>query len=285
METKKLSSGSSSVADLVDGQVVRKPTSDTDIGEWLKAAEKECLITKRLQQTKCVVPQAVLNNNALISPFFEGKPLCEQTYINLSSTAQKEISSAFADFLYKLHHLQKKSSEDDYYVSDRFTKKLKDINLPSDLEDILHSAINAIVNDKRVQTQTGLCHNDLIKDNILYNEQQNKLAIIDFGDADFGSVYRDFGSLCRSKQLGINFTRDVVTSYNEICKKENQPEIDFTLVKQATILSSFEKLRYYRGSELENRFNQLRKLHQKLFQNEAVTADLFAFVSKYNKRE
>ncbi len=148
----------------------------------------------------------------------------------------------------------------------------------------MEAAVGIVTKDNRVQVQTGICHNDLIKNNILFNEKQNKLGIIDFGDAALGSVYRDFGSLCRPGQLGIKFMADVVMQYNEISKQQHEPEIDFCLVKQVALLQTFEKLHYYKGDELESRLDELREFNQKLFSKKINTPMISAFMYKGSEK-
>ncbi len=262
-----------------DGRyVIRTPKSEYLKTKWLKESEKEISIVEKLQDINCehcFVPKSELKNlddgNVCVVSLYAGsREFREKVYKKeLTENERKNIARDFAVFLYKLHHLKNEDEPiPDNYVKD-VQEKTKDVEFPDDLKDIFLKAINSVEHNKNFQKQKGFCHNDLIKDNILWNEKTKKCAVIDFESSVYGSIYRDFGTLGRPGQFGVEFLENVVKYYNNICINEHQPEVDFNLVKQVVLLRSFDKTANYYGKESDAdwkfRLDKLRECYDELF--------------------
>ena len=80
-----------------------------------------------------------------------------------------------------------------------------------------------------------MTHRDLRNQNIMYDENTGRVAIIDFEMAGVDNVYRDFVASSPGSSMSWDFTRRVIRHYNAIEGKKYPITIDEDKVKNAII--------------------------------------------------
>ena len=256
-----LGEGTSSSVDLVEdangNNFAIKHCRTDDKDAWKSECLKEIAITSLLAEetTNCNFPISQMKNIAgedvMISTFIQGKELSKDVLEKLPEQKQKEIAENLGQFLYHLHNQEitqtrKDSSSYSLTVFNGKEKKIKERLdlLPAEIQAQVKQVMSDIDNDPNLGKVTARCHSDLIKDNMLYDENSQRLSVIDFGDVGTKDIYTDFAYLMRAGQLGDNFGVDVINAYNKINQENNTGiHINAHTAKKLAILFSLKKIK------------------------------------------
>lgn len=256
-----LGEGTSSSVDLVEdangNNFAIKHCRTDDKDAWKSECLKEIAITSLLAEetTNCNFPISQMKNIAgedvMISTFIQGKELSKDVLEKLPEQKQKEIAENLGQFLYHLHNQEitqtrKDSSSYSLTVFNGKEKKIKERLdlLPAEIQAQVKQVMSDIDNDPNLGKVTARCHSDLIKDNMLYDENSQRLSVIDFGDVGTKDIYTDFAYLMRAGQLGDNFGVDVINAYNKINQENNTGiHINAHTAKKLAILLSLKKIK------------------------------------------
>ena len=187
------------------------------------------------------IPKAQVMDGYRIMPY-AGEDLTEAVYCKLSQSQKLKIAKEFAEFLNFVHQKSfEKKAELDKKISrtkigeidkiderepehnpDFCLSKLLKLFQPHTSEkeyEHLENLCNTYLNRDKTDEKTVITHGDLRYQNVLYNQETQKLAIIDFELAKARSLYRDFCPTVFSK-LPADFLKNVIYYYNEAPKKE-----------------------------------------------------------------
>lgn len=258
---KTLGKGASSSVDLAKDKngnnVVIKHCDTENKDTWKQECLKEISITSSLAKTNsnCNFPISRIENidgeDIMVSTFIQGKELSKDVLEELPEAQQKQIAKDLGTFLYHLHNQsikqqEKKSSSHSLDIFNKKEKKLKErLNLlPTEVQEQINQVISDFDNDTNYGKINVLSHNDLIKDNLLYDKSSQKLSVIDFGDTELNDIYTDFAYLMRAGQLGDKFGIDVINAYNKINQENNTGIcINAHTAKKLAILLSLKKIK------------------------------------------
>ena len=187
------------------------------------------------------IPKAQIMENYRIMPY-AGEDLTEDVYRKLSQSQKLKIAKDFAEFLNFVHQ---KSFKEKAFLNQKIRHaKIGEIDKIDDCEpehkpDLCLSSLLKLfqphISDKEYEHLENLCktylnrskadekivmtHGDLRYQNVLYNQETQKLAIIDFESAKPRSLYRDFCPTVVSR-LPKDFLENVIYYYNKAPKKE-----------------------------------------------------------------
>ena len=258
---KTLGKGASSSVDLAKDEngnnVVIKHCNKENKHTWKQECLKEISITSSLAKTNpsCNFPTSRIENidgeDIMVSTFIQGKELSKDVLEELPEAQQKQIAKDLGTFLYYLHNQsikqqEQKSSSHSLDIFNKKEKKLKErLNLlPTEVQEQINQVISDFDNDTNYGKINVLSHNDLIKDNLLYDKSSQKLSVIDFGDTEINDIYTDFAYLMRTGQLGDKFGIDVINAYNKINQENNTGIcINTHTAKKLAILLSLKKIK------------------------------------------
>lgn len=258
---RRLGEGTSSSVDLVEDEkgnsFVMKHCKMDNKDAWKEECLKEIAITSLLvgANTNCNFPISQMKNIAgedvMISTLIQGKELSKDVLEKLPEQQQKEIAESLGQFLYHLHNQEitqphENSSSYSLTVFNGKEKKIKERLdlLPPEIQAQVKKVMSDIDNDPNLGKTTARCHSDLIKDNLLYDENSQRLSVIDFGDVGTKDIYTDFAYLMRAGQLGDKFGVDVINAYNKINQQNNTGiHINAHTAKKLAILFSLKKIK------------------------------------------
>lgn len=258
---KTLGKGASSSVDLAKDEngnnVVIKHCNKENKHTWKQECLKEISITSSLAKTNpsCNFPTSRIENidgeDIMVSTFIQGKELSKDVLEELPEAQQKQIAKDLGTFLYHLHNQsikqqEQKSSSHSLDIFNKKGKKLKErLNLlPAEVQEQINHVISDFDGDTNYGKINVLCHNDLIKDNLLYDKNSQKLSVIDFGDTENNDIYTDFAYLMRAGQLGDKFGINVINAYNKINQENNTGIcINTHTAKKLAILLSLKKIK------------------------------------------
>ena len=256
-----LGQGSSSEVYLAEDKehniFVLKYCNMQDQNKWLQECQKEITITSALSKhpQNYDFPISHMENingeNVMISTFIQGRELSKEILDNLPDKQQKQIAEDMAQFLYHLHNqdisfYQANSSSHSLSIFNGKGTLLKEKMdmLPANVQEQVTQIISDFDKDTNYGKTSVICHNDLIKDNILFNQSSQKLSVIDFGDIKKNDIYTDFAYLMRAGQLGDNFGIKVIDAYNLICRKHHSNiYINPHTAKKLAVLLSLKKIK------------------------------------------
>ena len=258
---KTLGKGNSSSVDLAKNEngdnVVIRHCNKENKDAWIQECLKEISVTSSLSKTNtnCNFPTSQMENidseDIMVSTFIQGRELSKDVLEELPESQQKQIAKDLGTFLYHLHNQsikqqEQKSSSHSLDIFNKKEKKLKErLNLlPAEVQEQINQVISDFDDDTNYGKINVLCHNDLIKDNLLYDKNSQKLSVIDFGDTEINDIYTDFAYLMRAGQLGDKFGIDVINAYNKINQENNTGIcINTHTAKKLAILLSLKKIK------------------------------------------
>ena len=92
--------------------------------------------------------------------------------------------------------------------------------LPKDIEARLKQAEDYVLSSGISDEFIVMTHKDLRTQNIMYDENTDNIAIIDFELAGLDNVYRDFVAVSPASSMPWDFTKRVIDFYNKIPNKK-----------------------------------------------------------------
>lgn len=110
--------------------------------------------------------------------------------------------------------------------------------LPTSFVNYLLDAYNRLVKNGNNDEFLTTIHGDLRANNICYNENTSKLAIIDWEKALLGNVYAEFVPVAPcSQRIPYDFMVNLIDEYNKI----SQIKLDKQKLKDLYIVGSFDE--------------------------------------------
>ena len=219
----------------------KDPKKRKDFFEKRKRSENIRSFVAKDYRGETFLPEIFEGYNEIILTPYAGQYFTDDLYYSMSAEEQKKLEKDLATFLNHMH--QKAYSNDPFLHNIDYFDKLKkymtplSANLDKNLDEILETWKN--VADVRTLTQlkklvnvfktrdksdekSVLIHNDMCSDNVLYDSQSKRLAVIDFEYARIGNVYDDF---CHFGGLGFprKFITGVIREYNKLTKQSEHP--------------------------------------------------------------
>ena len=131
----------------------------------------------------------------------------------------------------------------------------------------LEKVIRTVCAHSDMFSYVGVCFTDFHSSNFVYDEEQARLGVLDFGNCSYkGIIYYEFVTIYT--WLGKEFTQELIRVYNALAKRDavhlgtrHLPlEIDLSLVQHYLILSQFQKLPRFPNRQ-ENVLHLLREIY------------------------
>ena len=278
---KELGSGTSStgflVQDLSGNDFVIKTCAMSDYSKWEQECKREIEITSKLSDKMdrtYDIPlselQGEVGSKYMLSSLIKGKELSRTKLNQLSEEEQTSIAKSLAQFMYQLHsqYIEQNTSSKfssntaEFFHNNNYHDEKEKIykHLSPNIQDSMNTIFEAFDKDINIGRIKSTCHNDLIKDNLLYDTDKKKLGIIDFGDVAENDIYSDFANLMKMGQLGDQFTIKVINQYNKLQQKNGSNiHINAHSAKKYAIMKSFKSLKKIDKAKDEDKKIQLLK--------------------------
>lgn len=210
---------------------VIKVANNANDEKWI-ISQKEAIAKREVYiegyKGNVAVPSTIaIGDNYIIEPFL-GVELNHEIYEKLEMSNKSKIAKDLAGLLNFVHSKT---------VS--YNKKPMIQYLHPPLKDIYKCFENNISDKQRVWMQkkieefekmdssdelTVLTHRDIRSQNLLYDEDTGKLALIDFETVECDNIYTDFvPSAAASFGIPYEFWNDMITEYNKISKLKVDP--------------------------------------------------------------
>ena len=290
--------------------VWKKPTGGVKLITWLRNCRREACITEHLSQNGYNIAKVQVSYHkkrwTITSKLVTGKPLDPQTLKSLPPKEKKQLIQSFATFLFDLHNLPINRTHEHFSVPrvynlkafseklfaykrtylpthskhsnifrhKRFLKKKAKIYQETEFSpkyiQMTEDILNFIGKNSHVFKEHGVCYIDFHSGNIFYDSDKKILGILDFGACSYSaSIYRDF-ALIYISSFGKKFTRDLIHTYNRLCKESNlKRKINFDMVEYFAVTVLFEKLS--ENKKLKERYlKKLSKIHEELKKNNNI---------------
>lgn len=290
---KELGGGTSSnaffVQDASGNNHIIKTCAMGNCDQWENECKAEIEITSKLAENvyrKYDIPKSSLygegTDKYMVSSLIKGEELSKSKLSQLSIDDQVEIATSLAQFMYQLHLHNLKQNDNHEFTSNsaqffhsndyEIEKQRIYKHLPLSTQESMNEVFDNFDKDPNVGKITSTCHNDLIKDNLLYDTDNKKLGIIDFGDLSENDVYSDFANLMKMGQLGDQFAVKVINQYNKFHQNNNSNiHINAHSVKKYAIMKSFKSLK---------RLDKVNKTNKKL-----QTLKFNSYLKEYNENK
>ena len=215
----------------------KDPKKRKDFFENRKRSEDIRSFVAKDYQGETFLPEIFKGRDEVILTPYAGQSFTDNLYNSLSSEEQRKAEKDLATFLNHMH--QKAYATDPFLHNVNCFDKLKEhmtplsANLDKNLDEILEiwknvadtrtlAQLRKLVNEFKGRDKSDeksvLIHNDMCDDNVLYDQQSKKLAVIDFEYARIGNVYDDF---CHFGGIGFprKFITGVIKEYNKLTKQ------------------------------------------------------------------
>ena len=246
-------------------EFVLKIPNDENDSNWITAQKntmEKCHKALNRYAGDVYIPNAIIFGNDFIVEPYAGTELTVDIYDIMPENDKNKIINDFAYFFYYLH-----TNNNIGIVS-----SLQMFNKPTfdEIFDYLQSEFDEkqklyfieqikLFNSRDMQDEiTVMTHADIRSQNVLYNQNQKKLAIIDFELLRERNIYHDFIPFAAASfQLPYKLLFEIVCKYNILAQKANI-FISLDKVKLFHILGVFHEfgrcaiLRNDKGEKLKN---------------------------------
>ncbi|MCL2673148.1 MAG: aminoglycoside phosphotransferase family protein [Alphaproteobacteria bacterium] len=182
----------------------------------------------------------------IVEKRINGVDLRTEVYDSLTERQKDAIAKQMALFLNSMHQLRKPQNPEhpikhifDSYkncpnsakeIIDAFKNKLSE-KAQKPIIDAEKYLMAAPISDE-IHVMT---HKDLRNQNVMYDEKEQKLAVIDFELAGVGNIYQDFVPYAPASIISWDFTKRIVKSYNSIPDKKYPVAVDIEKVRNALV--------------------------------------------------
>ncbi|MFV0626416.1 MAG: phosphotransferase [Alphaproteobacteria bacterium] len=280
---KSLGHGTSSHGYLVENAlkekfVIKTPAMES-IDAWEQEGEKEISVLEPLHHLKnhhYILPLSVLEKSEdgeqyMLSTLVRGEALSEKAYQSMDIVEKKNLAQSLAQFMSDLHSSilpsenNENSNLEQFFNDKNVKRKIDKVSrlMPKHISEKMSGIFSEFESDNNLFKYETMCHNDLVKGNLLYDKDSKKLGVIDFGDVDRNEIYADFGNLMRLGQLPDEFGVSVIKEYNSLQKEKGRKvQIDAHTAKRYAILRSFKALK-----KLDNMSDTEKKIEILKFDN------------------
>lgn len=176
--------------------VLKIPNSEGQAPDWAQGQSKVIDSLKNLSdyQGNCNIPQYIkLGNNYVVEKYL-GEDLTQEVYDSLSEEEKDGIAKAIVDFLVYLHakHSQGDKAQLDVNNNiDEILEHIKPLQTEKEQKD-LAAKIELFKNKDTSDEVCVLVHNDVRNQNLLYDKETRKVALIDFENMRDANIYCDF---------------------------------------------------------------------------------------------
>lgn len=164
----------------------------------------------------------------------QGKSFDIKTYLSLSEKQKNDIAKQMAVFLNAMHSSYKCEPAKES-IKNMAKGKLNNANdiidrfggvLPKNIADRLKQAEEFLSSSDMSDEVVVMTHKDLRTSNIIYDKNTGKIAVIDFELAGPDNVYHDFIAFAPASSMPWDFTKRVISFYNQIPNKKYPIIID-----------------------------------------------------------
>ncbi|MBQ8250803.1 MAG: aminoglycoside phosphotransferase family protein [Alphaproteobacteria bacterium] len=197
---------------------------------------------------KVVIPDMIeLGQRYIVEPYC-GVPLTAQLYdYTLSNVEKENIAQQMGYFLNFLHQQKPQNKIGNieicapnchHSLSEVFTYFEPHLSKEENKE--WEKRITSFINRDTSDEVATLTHGDIRSQNVLYNPQTKKVAVIDWETLRTRAVYRDFVPMA-SFGMSYHFLEKVVSSYNQ-AEKENDIKINLQKLLLLHLLSKYHEI-------------------------------------------
>lgn len=217
----------------------------------------------------CVVLPELINvidtpeYRAIVEERISGVDFKGDVYAKLSEEQKETAAHQMALFLNTMHQMRIPKPADKsikhifnsgcYRDDQKTTKQFQDVfegHLAPEYVKRIAAAEQALQHYDTSDEVHVMTHGDLRNNNIMYDENTGRVAIIDFEMAGVDNVYRDFVASAPGSSMSWDFTRRVIRHYNAIEGKKYPITIDEDKVKNAMIYGiAHERSRVLNGEK------------------------------------
>ena len=176
--------------------VLKIPNSEKQATDWVRNQSEVLNLVKDLSdyQGNCNIPQYIkLGSNYVVEKYL-GEDLTQEVYDSLSEEEKDGIARDMADFLVYLHAKHSPGGKEQLDRNRNIDEILEHIK-PLQTEDEQKDLAAKIEWFKNRDTNDEVCvltHSDIRGQNVLYNKETKKVAIIDFELMRDANIYYDF---------------------------------------------------------------------------------------------
>ena len=184
--------------------------------------------------------------DSIIEKRIKGADFNAQIYKNLSEEQKENAAHQMALFLNTMHQMQPPKPADKSIKAlfernpnhPQTTKQFSDVfdgKIPSAYLERIAAAEQALNRYDVSDEVHVMTHKDLRSQNIMYDINTGKLAVIDFEMAGVDNIYCDFVAFAAGTSMSWDFSRRVIKYYNAIPDKKYPITINPDKVKNALI--------------------------------------------------
>ena len=247
-----------------DKNVVTKQATNIDKnanGQWISRQQTGHNIIDKIRESgknygvnlpEFVSSVKTIDTNTGATPYQEfketlvpGENITDRIYSTIDNKTKNELALQLAKFLYVMHNLsvprpatpEERQKDVSVNIRQFSTDNLINIIHHFKNESLKQTLINAInaqnqpIGPDEVIVNT---HGDLRWPNIMYDKKHKKLGVIDFENARFGHIYRDFISYPTS--FDWDFIERIIQHYNKIKYENNDKNyLNANKIKQILI--------------------------------------------------
>lgn len=236
---------------------------------WLFCAAKEnkmlSMLSKKRDFSADVPIMEIVNDSGqfkIVQSMIDGEFLTKDIYEKCSPEEKGKIAFDLAEAMYAIHNLNieeiaavtndgyipqesPERSNTDKYFKRNYTKLIETLGemIPSEtnicIDSFLQNNFNQLEN---VNKHVAPIHNDIRFSNIFYNQDNNKIGIIDFGSCEVGDLYHDFASIALPNSLGVELQENVINHYNQFLIRDNK---GYQISPEAAKIYSVARMVYY----------------------------------------
>lgn len=217
------------------GIVIKEPNDPENRQFYLQKQGRGYEIVQTIKDinrdTGVMLPELVeINNHEIREKIIPGKSFKNvQMYAALPEKQKNNIAKQMATFLNVMHSSYECRPAKESIKNIFDGRRLNDADdiiaafdgfLPKDIAIRLKKAEEYISKSNISDEVIVMTHKDLRTQNIMYDKDTGKIAVIDFELAGLDNVYRDFVAVAPASSMPWNFTKRVIDFYNKIPNKK-----------------------------------------------------------------
>lgn len=296
------------IDDTEPGIVIKENSNHGSGANYLKRQTRGYEISETIKSrnsdTGVILPNLLeikdLGNTQIIKEtIIPGKVFTQQMYASLSEEQKINIAKQMAVFLNAMHssYGYEPAKESIKNMNNGKLNNAEDIiakfngKLPKNISDRLKQAEQYLLNADISDEVIVMTHKDLRTSNIMYDENTEKIAVIDFELAGLDNVYHDFIAFAPASSMPWDFTKRVIEFYNKIPNKKYPININAEKVQNMLlygVLHEFarcikqEDIENTTEQDINNLINRLETVTGLTFDKKSVFEKAVKKVSKNN---